>query len=562
MGKKKSGGTVASSDDADEKKKIEQERAAAKKKWNTGKPTALKFWAWLLDHVEAPVNDASMSDNLATMERERVHELFDLFGSSLSRQEVDTVLQSMNIQRHRLEASVMATLRDQKLMKSRKDNDGIIICSFADRNKEFAPLEERQTMRDKLRRHRAALKENKRGIVVSDQPSFGQPYTGPFLPLNETVPLIFRIHSEDAPRKGILIQLKAIRLGGSHKKAFDIKTKLPLQIDSKTNSQFELEVRATRRGVYRANLFLYFTIQSKGQRGRETAPPEESFMILRSILLRGGDSTIYDVIKPTSPYVKKQRPKHNGKSRPEDTIDAPPMKGSTFQYKGLKRHQVPIDVRKLVESGEMENQGTLVPPTHENVRNPNMFPDLYKTFWQNMVWISELQAYRDVQLFDMENVALEKSGRLFRLYVSGLAEGRPSVLRGDLVDCTWKGKKYRGRVVQIQLLNVVLEFHKSFQQKFNPNLDRLDLVRFTITRTHFRTAHAGCLQAPKTMGIQMLLPNKEHINKVNPNQRIVPDSLPWASRTLNDEQKNCVSRILKGARRPLPYCIFGPPGTG
>ena len=81
MGKKKSGGTAASSDDADEKKKIEQERAAAKKKWNTGKPTALKFWAWLLDHVEAPVNDASMSDNLATMERERVHELFDLFES-------------------------------------------------------------------------------------------------------------------------------------------------------------------------------------------------------------------------------------------------------------------------------------------------------------------------------------------------------------------------------------------------------------------------------------------------------------------------------------------------
>eukprot|EP00536_Pseudo-nitzschia_multiseries_P004753 jgi/Psemu1/323598/estExt_fgenesh1_pg.C_820004 len=151
----------------------------------------------------------------------------------------------------------------------------------------------------------------------------------------------------------------------------------------------------------------------------------------------------------------------------------------------------------------------------------------------NLLWASELQAYNDIQLFDMENVAFERRGRFFQLHVSGLAEGRPSVLKGDIVLCYWKSKEYRGRVVAIEQLDALIEFHESFHLQFHVGVDRVEKVRFTFTRTPFRT-------------------------NTNTNTNTGGGGGP----ALNKEQKDAVCEIVKGTLRPLPYIVFGPPGTG
>lgn len=167
----------------------------------------------------------------------------------------------------------------------------------------------------------------------------------------------------------------------------------------------------------------------------------------------------------------------------------------------------------------------------------------------------------DIQVFDMQGATLERHGHFLKLKVLGLAEGRPSVLRGDVVTCTWKRKLYKGRVRETQLLYVILEFHSSFHRRYNPSLDRVD-VRFTFSRMTIRTSHAGCVAAEIKLGEAMLAPTLEHVDAIHSksnNSRSSAGSLNWNKRDLNEEQKRAVQSIVAGSSRLMPYVIFGPP---
>ena len=67
-------------------------------------------------------------------------------------------------------------------------------------------------------------------------------------------------------------------------------------------------------------------------------------------------------------------------------------------------------------------------------------------------------------IFTCLNVALQCSKRMCQLYVSGLVEGRSSVLKGDIIKCIRKARQYSSRVHSIEKLCINMEFHSTFHR--------------------------------------------------------------------------------------------------
>ena len=161
-----------------------------------------------------------------------------------------------------------------------------------------------------------------------------------------------------------------------------------------------------------------------------------------------------------------------------------------------------------------------------------------------MLWASEYQADQDITLFDMDRVKLVRLGDCYSLSVPGLAEGRPSVLKGDVVIVKLRKKKYLERVRAVQLLTVSLEFRPVFHRDYDFRVDQVD-VRFAFSRTTFRTSHFGCEMAPTSMGQRMLYPRIED-HKDSSTQSSLERSVRsfrWANRTLNREQQLAVENM-------------------
>lgn len=94
----------------------------------------------------------------------------------------------------------------------------------------------------------------------------------------------------------------------------------------------------------------------------------------------------------------------------------------------------------------------------------------YRRFFQTLLWLEELQMLLDISSFDIEDAVLkrDRKHRFLALAVPGLAENRPSVLKGDhvYVRVHDANKWYQGVAHHIALEEVHFAFHREFHDRW------------------------------------------------------------------------------------------------
>ncbi|PVD24975.1 hypothetical protein C0Q70_15471 [Pomacea canaliculata] len=210
--------------------------------------------------------------------------------------------------------------------------------------------------------------------------------------------------------------------------------------------------------------------------------------------------------------------------------------------------------------------------------------DNYIERMSTLLHLEEIQMEINILEFDLYRVCLQAAGEFLTLHVPGLAEGRPSLLIGDSVillsPVDPDEPQYEGIIHEIYSDKVLLKFNSEFHSCYNGEDYN---VTFRFNRVSLRRCHQACRLAATMLGDQVLFPSQEKLNPpqvelfssphtastpLNSNHHIphinpaIQDKIQFYNSLLNDQQKTAVIQVLLGQCRPLPYIIFGPPGTG
>ncbi|NXA75521.1 SDE3 helicase, partial [Thryothorus ludovicianus] len=193
----------------------------------------------------------------------------------------------------------------------------------------------------------------------------------------------------------------------------------------------------------------------------------------------------------------------------------------------------------------------------------------YHQKFQLLLHLEEIQMEVDIRRYDMQDVTMVQERALLvldvRRGVPGVAESRPSLLRGDHLFAHLSSERdrsplvrYKGYVHSVELDRVRLGFSSKLQKKFVKNL-KFD-VTFTFNRLPLQVQHRAAFLAMSRSLFSLLFPSASCHKSLFPG----PFQPRWFNRKLetNEEQCRAVTHIVTGLSRPAPYIIFGPPGTG
>ncbi|GAX84126.1 hypothetical protein CEUSTIGMA_g11549.t1 [Chlamydomonas eustigma] len=311
-------------------------------------------------------------------------------------------------------------------------------------------------------------------------------------------------------------------------------------------------------------------------------------------------STALPDIGPTAPFTP--RTERMKVIRDADVEEGQPPPKSAFQYsrRPSSDHRPPFKLVQMFDAGRAAGSLLSLLP-----REPVQSIADYVQKMATLLHIEELQHEVEVRIYDMQDVELtgNSSGQFLQLKVEGLAEGRPSVLKGDAIfvrpaSSVEGSKEYKGYVHAVKNIEVDLKFspgfHRSwikgmkFQVRFGINrsafyfmqdaLHRLtlrsgphpSLILPSLSSSATSSSHAssakassitaGLLSSVSRIATEVLCTGN---NILNPPAPPSPYPLNQGCSFPNAAQQAAINAVLSpDTRSPLPLVIFGPPGTG
>uniref|UniRef100_A0AAQ5ZBM9 RNA helicase n=1 Tax=Amphiprion ocellaris TaxID=80972 RepID=A0AAQ5ZBM9_AMPOC len=235
------------------------------------------------------------------------------------------------------------------------------------------------------------------------------------------------------------------------------------------------------------------------------------------------------------------------------------QKSIETQFLKLGDYKYPYYLKELAKRRMEDSESLLNCPLKMNN---------YSHRFHLLLHLEEIQMEVDIRKYDLHNqpMTLDQSNRkLLTLRVPGVAENRPSVLRGDCLRVSKSGDTeqpitvYTGYVHRVELDSVKLGFSRRLVQTFISNM-KFD-VEFTINRFPLKLQHRAVdLAAQHQLG-EVLFPSGAAATCVRIYSHF---TLRMFNRKLenNPEQHAAVQRIVAGSSKPAPHLVFGPPGTG
>ncbi|XP_078105163.1 putative helicase mov-10-B.1 [Sander vitreus] len=255
-------------------------------------------------------------------------------------------------------------------------------------------------------------------------------------------------------------------------------------------------------------------------------------------------------------------------------VDGVPPESSVAQPLKMKvklgDYSYPKYLKELAKQ-RMEDSEYLSPaarqklPSVKGLLNSPLKMKTYSHRFHLLLHLEEIQMEVDIRKYDLHNQTMtqnQSSKKLLTLRVPGVAENRPSVLRGDCLRVSKSGDParpmtvYTGYVHRVELDSVKLGFSKRLLQIFISNM-KFD-VEFTINRYSLKLQHRAVDLAVTHKLEEVLFPSGAAVANLSmPKLRMFNCQLEN-----NPEQHAAVQRIVAGSSKPAPHLVFGPPGTG
>ncbi|KEP52558.1 putative RNA helicase [Rhizoctonia solani 123E] len=286
-----------------------------------------------------------------------------------------------------------------------------------------------------------------------------------------------------------------------------------------------------------------------------------TFVITRPVKAIAGNNDLA-ALAPTTPYRRPRRAREREATNQEIiNVERDPKPKKELFKRAFQKQPMPAQMRQLIGQGANEDQIRAF--SEQFLPAEGLTMATFQQYWSNLVHAEHFQAEIDLKEFDMDDVRLQKTERSYRLAVPGLAEKRPSVIKGDWIKIHPHSKPenvwFRGVVRAIEGTTVLLSLHSSFPHDSAGLYD----VQFSLNPVPFQRM----LQAlgVKEKRSNVLFPRVEDMEGMsNVAQGSEEQDIVLYNHILgsNLEQRNAVIQVTRLPAGSPPFIIFGPPGTG